>query len=243
MIAESKIEIQHVPASANQDGVERTKVLLRGTVKLEVLQPAARGGDDDDPNVSRSGPSAYEDASSRRFECDVDPEDPCATQSDRDDVLAEAVLLDASLESYSDFLQSTYSECISEDLCYDELTKAVAKARADDRHQTPDGSKTSAADVADGCGWHDLAAFGGIAWGVSGVAGAVAITVSPEPVSKLGLWAVWGNAVAGVTSAIAGVGFAYDCWQSQRVYDPTEPPLARLTTPRLAVGVIPGATR
>lgn len=69
------------------------------------------------------------------------------------------------------------------------------------------------------CAWRYFEAFVGIAWGASGIAGAVAVTVSPEPVSKTLIFAAYSNAVAGVGASILGVRAAWNCHYYQ-IYAP-----------------------
>jgi hypothetical protein len=152
---------------------------------------------------SHSGPFSEADAASAeptsaRQTCDDNSDDPCATQEDKDEALAEAVALQADLDSLSSRFSAAADACASDAAC------------------SGDGAPSSgpAADSgceAGGCLWYYVAAVSGVAWGVSGIAFVVAAAISPDPVSKLTLVGLWGNAVAGVTAAVAAVGFAYDC--------------------------------
>ena len=65
----------------------------------------------------------------------------------------------------------------------------------------------------------DLEAAGGLLWPVSGVTGAVAVTISPDPVSRLSIVTAYSNALAGAAAAVLGVRDAYNCHYYQ-IYVP-----------------------
>lgn len=51
----------------------------------------------------------------------------------------------------------------------------------------------------------------GLAWAAGGIASAVAVTISPDPVSKLAIFGAYANAAAGVGAAILSVRDAWNC--------------------------------
>jgi hypothetical protein len=183
------------------DGNNETRVFVRGVVRLSLTQPS--------PNLRpvqgpmESGPFVDEN---RAFQCDEDPDDPCATQEDRDAWLALAAEAMDAGDELSSALDSDYTACLSDGSC-------DGYAPADSVVEFPAGSGPWTADAPFGWGCSDAyrnAALG-IGWGIAGVGGFIATVASPEPVSKLWVFTAGVNAIAGIHAAVWGVQSAIAC--------------------------------
>ena len=183
-----------------------TSVYVRDNIKFRVTTPlpATRSQDDVDTLSASGGPNAYASLAPYGFSqsgCQDDPEDPCATQQEIDDVLAAEAALQTDLDSLTADFNADEAACRADGWCSGLLTASG-----------PSVERPS-------CAWRYLEAATGIAWAASGIAGAVAVTVSPEPVSKLAIFAAYSNAVAGVGAAVLGVRDAWECHCCQ-IYAP-----------------------
>jgi hypothetical protein len=210
---------RQVQRSATGDFVT-TSVYVRGTIKLRLTQPLAGAPSGDASATSTAEPTPFPEGDAiagptvapperSAFFCDEET-DPCATQEDRDDALSAAAAMQADLDAAAADEAADESDCFSDGMCYVEDGASHLDASLSESA----GNPFTAPDMLPGqfnCFVEYTAAAGGILWAASGILGLAAIAASPEPVSKLGLWAAWTNAAAGVTAAIGGVYAAAHC--------------------------------
>jgi hypothetical protein len=187
-------------------GTVTTSVYVRGNIKFTAATPLpATHSQETGPSASlevADTPSEGAEASPSvlaapyvvpEADCEIDPEDPCATQQNIDDALAAEAALQSDLDSAAGDFSVDEAACYADGCCsYVPTTPGPAVETQS-------------------CGWRYLEAGIGLAWAAGGIASAVAVTISPDPVSKLAIFGAYANAAAGVGAAILGVRDAWNC--------------------------------
>jgi hypothetical protein len=228
----SNLPIQ-ITRSAGTDAVGgrfvTVSAYVRGTLTLRLTQRVGSGALEGTSSSAAMDADAHVKSHGGPFvaiTCDEDPDDPCATQDDRDDALTAAAAMQSDLDAASAQQSADEADCYSLNLCWEENNDRATREEAVSMPATfavadvlamPAGSPTQSlsdapAEAGINCFLAYTAAAGGILWAASGIALLAAAAGSPDPVSKLGLFGLWTNAAAGVEAAISGVGYAYQCW-------------------------------
>lgn len=181
-----------------------TSVYVRGNIKFQAMTPLSATDSEGtvtsvSPNDANS-PGATDEVNvyapvapsiSPQSDCEINPDDPCATQQDIDDVLAAEAAMQVDLDSAADDFAADEVACYADGCCQYLPTTSGPAIRTQS------------------CGWKYLEAAGGLAVAAGAITGAVAVTISPDPISKLALFSVYATAAGAVALAVAGV---YDAW-------------------------------
>jgi hypothetical protein len=215
-LAELPIRIQR---STNLDGSTTTTIFVNGVPTRRITSKPTTSQQYSENTLLEDAASLEGDESESAKtiayeattveECS-EPNDPCATQEEKDEYLTMAAAAEADMSPVSAEVDYQGGECYEQYQCYDQNTTASITEL-----EGPSADCAPADSEAFNCASLYVAAAGNGAWMFSAMALMAAAAGSPEPVSKLTLGGLWGNVVAGIAAFVTSANAAWDCFWAE----------------------------